>query len=150
MKNANPRNTSELEIRPFDSTEKKTDGRKKGKGKAKEGTGKRATWDDDRRKIHVLVAYRDFRPYGVPHGQVTKQWLAMTKAVNEKAPDSQPFAKQTVIDQLNYLMDQYKPTFSAEENSKSSGAVRFGSELEREAYKTWQLVRYYSQTLIDI
>jgi hypothetical protein len=66
----------------------------------------------------------------------------MTDAVNAPLPSgAATFAKPTVIAQLRKLMDQYKSTFSEYEVSKASGSNRFGSDLECEAYRTWQMVK---------
>jgi hypothetical protein len=134
--------TSSLQIKTFDPKEKKTDRRRRKTTKEKGKKPNRATWNDDINKIRVLIEYRSSRPLGVAHGEVTKQWMEMTKAINKQLPSGAvPFAKPTIIAQLKKLMDQYKSTFSEYEVSKTSGSNRFGSDLEREAYRTWQMVK---------
>jgi hypothetical protein len=72
--------TSSLQIKTLDPKEKKTDGRRR-TTKEKGRKPNRTTWNDDINKMKVLIAYRSYRPLGVAHGEVTKQWVAMTKAM---------------------------------------------------------------------
>ena len=145
MNNSSCSNASNLEIKSFDPKQMKADGRRKRSGegveKADQKKAKRATSWNTKAKIDALVAYREFRPLGVGHGEVTKQWLAMTKAINDMLPDDAvPFAKQTIITKFHDLMEQYKGNFTEREVSKSSGRNRFDTDEEREAYTTWQMV----------
>jgi hypothetical protein len=136
------KSNSNLQIKNYDPKEKKTDGRRKRTTEEKGKKPNRATWNIDKDKIRLLIAYRRYRPLGVAHGEVTKQCNAMTDAVNAPLPSgAATFAKPTVIAQLRKLMDQYKSTFSEYEVSKASGSNRFGSDLKREAYRTWQMVK---------
>jgi hypothetical protein len=102
---------------------------------------KRGVWTHDR-QLALLVAYRDHRPYGVGHGEKTKKWELVIADVNKKDQKLTPLRKQAVIDKLHDLISQYKPMFTELEPNKASGSNRFASDIEREAYATWQAVSY--------
>ncbi|GAA5812243.1 hypothetical protein MFLAVUS_005693 [Mucor flavus] len=65
------------------------------------------------RKLALLASYRDFRLYGVPYGEVTSQWNAITKAVNNKDPEIKHLGKQAGKDQLDsaYASIHYRISF---------------------------------------
>lgn len=88
-----------------------------------------------------MASYRDFRPYGVPYGEVTSQWNAITEAVNNKDSEIKPLGKQAVKDELDSLLQQYKPTFGDYETSKGSGSNKHNPVMEREARATYEMVR---------
>lgn len=131
----NSNNTNNLEIVAFDPKGKKTDGRKR----KSEQISAKGSWTE-KRLVAVLVTYREYRPLGVAYGEVTKQWNAMTDAVNEFDPEVAPLRKNAVKEKLEDLMRQYKPTFSEQQVDKASGSNKHTPTMEREARSTYEKV----------
>ncbi|KAI7892205.1 uncharacterized protein EV154DRAFT_586906 [Mucor mucedo] len=77
---------------------------------------KRGRWTA-KRKLALLNACKEHKPYRVVHGSRTEQWDKMLIDVNSQDPHLTPVKRHSMIDQLKQLRDTYKVIFEEFEKS---------------------------------